>query len=124
MDLLDRLLGHDQWTTGEVLSRCRELADDQLDRDLGIDHGSVRATLGHMIDNVEVWTDLISGTPVDRRPRDRTLAGLIERHGVSYARFAAVARDVRDRGALDLSRSWTRWTILPSKSRSEVRSAT
>lgn len=101
MDLLDRMLGHDEWTTGEILSRCRELSDEQLDRDLGIDHGSVRATLAHMIDNVEIWTDLISGQPVNRRPADRTLPGLIERHRSSYARVAAFARDVRDRGEFD-----------------------
>lgn len=29
MDLLDRLLGHDRWTTGQLPERCRELRAEQ-----------------------------------------------------------------------------------------------
>jgi hypothetical protein len=29
MDLLDRLLGHDRWTTARLLERCRELGTEQ-----------------------------------------------------------------------------------------------
>jgi uncharacterized damage-inducible protein DinB len=54
MDLLDRLLGtHDAWTTRQLLGRCRELTDEQLDHEFEIGHRTVRATLLHMIRNVE-----------------------------------------------------------------------
>lgn len=101
MDLLDRLLGHDAWTTSQLLARCRELPDTALDEPLGIDHGSLRATLDHMIGNVEVWTDLIAERPVDRSPVDTSLEGLIARHERGYASFAALARAVRDAGRWD-----------------------
>jgi len=54
MDLLDRLLGHDAWTTRQLLLRCRDLTDEQLDREFDIGHRTVRATLEHVIRNVEV----------------------------------------------------------------------
>ena len=36
MDILDRLLGHDAWTTRQLLLRCRGLTDEQLDQLAGI----------------------------------------------------------------------------------------
>jgi len=44
VNILDRLLGHDAWTTRQLLLRCRELSDEQLDRQFDIAHRSVRAT--------------------------------------------------------------------------------
>jgi hypothetical protein len=41
MDILDRLLGHDAWTTRQLLLRCRDLTDAQLDREFDIGHRSV-----------------------------------------------------------------------------------
>ena len=36
MDLLDRLLGHDTWTTRQLLLCCWSLTDEQLDREFDI----------------------------------------------------------------------------------------
>ena len=44
MDLLDRLLGHDTWTTRELLARCAALTDEQLDTEFDIGHGTIRRT--------------------------------------------------------------------------------
>lgn len=30
MTILDRLLGHDAWTTRQLLLRCRELSEEQM----------------------------------------------------------------------------------------------
>ena len=68
MDLLDRLLGHDAWTTRQLLLRCRGLTDAALDREFDIGHRTVRATLAHIVRNVEVWSDLMSGQPVRADP--------------------------------------------------------
>jgi len=54
MDLLDRLLGHDAWTTRQLLLCCRGLTDAELDREFDIGHRTVRATLLHIIRNDEV----------------------------------------------------------------------
>jgi uncharacterized damage-inducible protein DinB len=61
MDLLDRLLGHDAWTTQQLLLRCRALTDEQLDREFDIGHRTVRSTLQHIVANIEIWTRLNRG---------------------------------------------------------------
>jgi hypothetical protein len=41
MDLLDRLLGHDAWTTRQLLLRCRELGATELHQRFDVGHASV-----------------------------------------------------------------------------------
>ena len=105
MDLLDRLLGHDAWTTRQLLLRCRGLADAALDREFDIGHRTVRATLAHIIRNVEVWSDLMSGQPVradpGAGPQGRSVSALIARLDRAAADLARVARDVARRGGWD-----------------------
>jgi uncharacterized damage-inducible protein DinB len=96
MDVLDRLLGHDDWATTQLLDVSRDLTDAQLDQEFDIGHRTLRATFEHMIFNVEAWTAEMAGQPIDRRRADRPLAALRDRHEVSYAAFAAFARRVRD----------------------------
>lgn len=83
MDLLDRLLGHDSWTTRQLLLLAVGLTDEQLDRDFDIAHRTVRATFQHVVRNVEVWSDLMAGTAVrpnaGARQEGRTVAALIAR---------------------------------------------
>jgi uncharacterized damage-inducible protein DinB len=66
MDILDRLLGHDAWTTRQVLLLCQDLTAEQLDRDFDIGHRTLRATLVHQIGNIQVWTMLMAERPVPR----------------------------------------------------------
>ncbi len=101
MDLLDRLLGHDRWATAQLLELTRGLPDAQLDRSFDIGHRTLRATLEHMIFNVEAWTALMAERPIDAPRDDRSPAALIDRHERSYATFAALARRVRDEQRLD-----------------------
>jgi uncharacterized damage-inducible protein DinB len=105
MDLLDRLLGHDAWTTRELLRLCHGLTDEQLDREFDIGHRTVRATLLHIIRNVEVWSDLMRGGPIraDRgaHPEGRSVSGLIARLDRAAADLASVARAVAQRGGWD-----------------------
>ena len=105
MDLLDRLLGHDAWTTRQLLLRCRDLTDEQLDREFDIGHRTVRATLLHVIRNVEVWSDLMSGRPVDTdqgtQRQDRSVSALIARLDRAADDLARLARAVAQRGGWD-----------------------
>ncbi len=105
MDLLDRLLGHDAWTTRQLLLRCRDLTDEQLDREFDIGHRTVRATLLHVIRNVEVWSDLMNGRPVagdqGTRRQDRSVAALITRLDRAADDLARLARAVAQRGGWD-----------------------
>ena len=105
MDLLDRLLGHDEWTTHRLLTLAGTLDDELLDVDFDMGHRTVRATASHIIRNLEVWSDLMAGRPVRPKPgsdgEDRTIASLIARHDRAAADLATLARGVADRGGWD-----------------------
>ena len=78
MDLLDRLLGHDHWATAQLLVLSQGLTDAQLDQPFDIGHRTLRDTFEHMIFNVEAWTAVMAGQPVDS-PARRPLTGRAER---------------------------------------------
>jgi uncharacterized damage-inducible protein DinB len=61
MTLLDRFLGHDAWTTRQLLLLCRDLPEGQLDQSFDIGHRSLRATFRHIIFNMETWSALMVG---------------------------------------------------------------
>lgn len=96
LDLLDRLLEHDAWTTRRVLDFAETLADKQLDRQFDIGHRTIRETLHHMIGNVEVWTDLMLARPVRRAPpAGQPIADLRQRFDTAFGEFARAARGFR-----------------------------
>lgn len=104
LDLLDRLLGHDAWTTREVLERCRELNDAQLQQSFDFGHETAYDTLVHMIGNVRTWTDLMKGVTIVRHEADwqgLSVEDFIERHETSYADFEDLARRIRDEGRFE-----------------------
>jgi uncharacterized damage-inducible protein DinB len=105
MDILDRLLGHDAWTTRQLLLRCRELTDEQLDRQFDMAHRSVRATLLHMIRNMEVWTDLIAEQPIrsneNNLPEGRSVNGLLRRLDAVAPDLGAISTRLQRENKLD-----------------------
>ena len=104
MDLLDRLLGHDSWTTRQLLDRAMELSDEELDREFDIGHKSVRRTFEHLIWNIECWTDLIKSRSVRNRPEPgQSTEAICNRHRAADAEFRAFAREVADQNRLDES---------------------
>lgn len=100
MDLLDRLLGHDAWTTRQLLLLCRPLTDEQLDREFDIGHRSLRATFGHIIRNVEWWSDQMAGRP-RRDQGGESVDEFIARLDTAADDLASVARSVAERAAWD-----------------------
>ncbi len=104
MDLLDRLLGHDVWTTRQLIERCTELSDEQLDRRFDIGHGSVRATFQHIISNMESWSGLMAGVEVAmlKYPsQEQSMSQFRERLDLAAEQLAQVVRVVSARGAWD-----------------------
>jgi len=89
MDIVDRLLGHDTWTTRQLLLACQALPDTALDQPFDVDHDSLRGTFVHMIGNMEVWTDLLYARPVEKRPGTTIpeLLERLERIGPEFAEF-------------------------------------
>ena len=74
MDLLDRLLGHDSWTTTRFLSLSRGLTAAQFDQPFDTGHRTLRGTFAHMSAVVAFWTAVMTGQPVDGPPDDRSPA--------------------------------------------------
>ncbi|MGD9893071.1 MAG: DinB family protein [Dehalococcoidia bacterium] len=105
MDILLRLLGHDAWTGHQLLSRCLELSDEQLDQPFDVGLGSVRATLRHTVGNIEVWTALMVDGPIPEREgaddHPPSAAELLRRHDAAMAGFRALAERIAAEGRLD-----------------------
>jgi uncharacterized damage-inducible protein DinB len=100
MDLLDRLLAHDSWTTRQLLLACEALPDILLDREFDIDHKSLRLTFVHMIANMEVWTDLLYGRPV-KQLSGKSIPELLVRLNIGSQDFALLARRIAREGRFD-----------------------
>ncbi len=104
MDILDRLLGHDAWTTEAVLRCCAALSDEALDRPLGVGLGTVRATFSHIVKNMEYWTDLIAERPVRPHPPSpgtQSVPLLLSRLTAASHDLAATSRALLRAGRLD-----------------------
>jgi uncharacterized damage-inducible protein DinB len=101
MDVLDRMLGHDQWTTKQLLEMSGGLTDAQLDQEFDIGHRTLRATFDHMIFAVDLWTTLMNGTSIDHGPTSSSVPELLAGHERSYEQFATFARRLTAEGRLD-----------------------
>ncbi len=102
MDLLDRLLAHDRWATVQLLERCQNLTDAQLDQPFDVGHGTLRATLSHTIGAVGFWTAQMGGEAVPADSTDRpSISALLQRHERLSTAFSALARRVREDDLLD-----------------------
>ena len=105
MTLLDRLLGHDAWTTRQMLLLCKPLPNAQLDARFDMSHGSVRSTFLHIIRNMEAWTDVMSGRPIrpkrDDEQGQRSVDGMLKRLDFAARDLASFAKDVEARNAWD-----------------------
>ena len=103
MDILDRLLQHDHWTTRHLLEQCRVLADAEWDARFDVGHGSIRSTILHMIINVEVWTDLMLNQTMRSEVRyDGPLVEqLIARWEDAYNEFSDLAYQLAEEERLD-----------------------
>ncbi len=94
MDLLDRMLGHDRWTTEHLLTMSRDLSDAQLDDEFDIGHRTLRRTFDHMLLSVEFWTGQMVGQPVPWEPAHASVDDMLARHARSHDRFERAARDL------------------------------
>lgn len=100
MDILDRLLAHDTWTTRQLLVACQSLPDELLDKEFEIDHKSLRETFLHMIDNLEVWTDLLYERPVQHK-EGTSIPQLLQRLNFASREFSKLAHKVSRENRFD-----------------------
>jgi len=100
MDLLDRLLLHDTWTTKQLLDICGTLSDGELDKEFDIGHRTLRATLHHIISNMEIWSSLMAEQKCPRLT-ERTIPGMIRRLTSAASQLESIARKIADAHAWD-----------------------
>ncbi len=99
MDIVDRLLGHDAWTTRQLLLRCRELSDAQRDQSFDIGDRSLRQTFEHLIACMESHTDLMLGrTGYESYRNDESIEGMLTRLKIVAQDFAELATRVEREG--------------------------
>lgn len=102
MDQMERILGHDRWTTTRYLNLCKELPDELWDQELDISFKTLRETWSHMIGSSEFWVDQMEGkTPSDNDSGVTTCEGLLARHDAVHDRLEVIARQVVADGKLD-----------------------
>jgi uncharacterized damage-inducible protein DinB len=102
MDILDRYLGYEGWTTRHIITRSQELTREQLHQPFDIGQGSLHETLTHIIRNLEAWTALMRSEPETQRPpiADNT-AAYFERFDAAMADFSNLARSMAAANRLD-----------------------
>ena len=108
MTILDRLLGHDAWTTRQLLLRCRELSDDQMNRSFEIGDRSLSGTFEHLIACMESHTDLLLGRRTQEHYEatktlrdDETVDGMLTRLTIVAKDFGEFAAKVDREGRAD-----------------------
>jgi uncharacterized damage-inducible protein DinB len=116
MNMLERLLGHDQATTREILLLCLDLSDEQMDRPIDAGWGTLRKTFDHVISNVEVWTDLMMERPVNHHSGQNSAQQMLDRLDQRYPEFAAFALRIEREGRLD--ELWTDVLDVPPTQKS------
>ncbi len=115
MDLLDRLLGHDASTTGELIAIASSLTDGQLDTPMPLSKGSIRAELDHIVRNMEAWSDLMHAKPVRASAGD-SMEQLRNRLDRAAFDLNQICQSVAGRNAWD--ETWTDPHESPLRSRS------
>jgi uncharacterized damage-inducible protein DinB len=105
MDLLDRLLGHDIWSTRQLILQSKPLTDSQLDKPFDVDSRTLRACFIHIVEVMEIWNDLLYERPVrpssELRAKPQNLDGLMTRLDQAGEELAAISRKVAREGRWD-----------------------
>lgn len=102
MTILDRLLGHDAWTTRQLLLRCRELTDEQMSRKFDIGDKSLHETFEHLISCMERHTDLmLQRSTLDSAREDESVDGMLARLTSVANDFAEFASKIDGEGRAD-----------------------
>ena len=108
MTIMDRLLGHDVWTTRQLLLRCGELSDEQLSRKFDIGDRSLLATFEHLVACMESHTDLLLGKRTNENylatkalRDDESIDGILKRLTIVSKDFAEFTTQVDREGRAD-----------------------
>jgi AraC family transcriptional regulator len=93
MDVLDGMLDHHLWLTGQIIDRASQAGDEVLDRPIelsveGIDADpTLRSVTDRLVSQLEMWISTLEGGTTMPTSGDRTAAGLRGRLATAGPRF-------------------------------------
>ena len=95
MDLIERLLGHGRWFTGQFLEAAIPLSDEQLDREFDFGHRTYRKTAVHLVNTIERETAWLRGVPpAEPLPQDASIPDVISACNLAYDKFETAVREL------------------------------
>jgi uncharacterized damage-inducible protein DinB len=99
--ILQISLDHNAWATRELITYCRQLSDEELDRPFEIGPGSIRKTLMHIVAAMRAWASRINGeTPPPRSADSPSMDDLLRRCDEAAAALKMAAARVNDEDRL------------------------
>jgi AraC-like DNA-binding protein len=106
MDLLQRMVEHHVWLTGEMVRLAGRLTDEQLDQPIELevddDVQTIRSLLSRLIGQMGMWNAAMATRDYDWDVEDHeSLSSMRQRLGVEGPRYLAHVREVCDQGRLD-----------------------
>lgn len=102
MNILDTYLDYEAWMLRYSIGRCRDITRDQMHQSFDVGQGSVHATIGHVVRNLEAWTDLMRENPVRKLPKfPEDIDACLERFDAAIADFANNSRAIAAGNRLD-----------------------
>lgn len=60
MDILDRLLSHNEWATRVLIERCGQLSSEDYHREMEIGLGTLHKTCAHIVGVMFVWGNMVA----------------------------------------------------------------
>ena len=66
-DIVQILLAHDRWATGQILTACQKLGEDDFHRQFEIGPGSLHMTTTHILGAMGTWIATLKGHPITPR---------------------------------------------------------
>ncbi len=110
MDLTERLVEHDNWSTAQLIDLAKGVPADALDEPVQLsppstawfeEQPSIRSMLDRLVFTKEMWSAAIAGTPGPPDERDTSLDGLDRRLEQAGNQFVELVRGIRERQAWD-----------------------
>jgi AraC-like DNA-binding protein len=106
-DLLEKMVAHHVWLTGEMIRVAGYLTDDQLDETLVVedddDEGqTIRSLLSRLVGQMGMWNAAMATRDYDWSVEEHeSISSMRRRLGIEGPRYLAHVREVCDQGRID-----------------------
>jgi AraC-like DNA-binding protein len=106
MELLEKMVDHHVWLTGEMVRVASRLTDDQLDETIGLavdeDEQTIRSLLSRLIGQMGMWNAAMANREYDWSVEEHeSLTSMRQRLDDEGTRYVAHVREVATAGRLD-----------------------